>query len=144
MPFLSGGSANFHSAMSRMKKARPPHTISFVAGTIGFGAFWQSAGSVPLSTASFTHLATSEYLGGVVVVVSCAWASPGLPRTTAKVITTPASRGITTPANKVRVRMCRALTYLSRKTSTKPNRASASVKAIPRNIVVRTMPAASG
>ena len=63
----------------------------------------------------------ARVLGGALVVVVAAWAT----RLAAK-------------------SMARSYVNFRRMNTTKPMRASASVKAMPRNMVVRTMPAASG
>ena len=114
----------------RTKNDPAAHSSSLVSGVIGFG----SATSTPVS---------SDAAGR---------AAPGTRRTEKApvLVCVTVAVSISTPALRSRGDRYRTLVVfadqanLMRMNTTKPMSASASVNAMPRNMVVRTMPAASG
>ena len=119
--------------------------ISFVAGRIGLGASWQSSTFLlhlrRANSASSARLPSSFWTSSMMQLPtdsSAADATDGTPTTK--------SDGEHQPAHDRAHAHCVSLSQanLMRMKTTNPNRASASVKAMPRNMVVRTMPAASG
>ena len=74
--FFTAGTPNFHTAMSNTKKDAVPQRISFLAGSNGDGAFWQSSAvtSPPLASFSKHCLAASVESGFAGWMVSAAYA----------------------------------------------------------------------
>src|SRR5712691_8461820 len=75
--FRTGGRAYFHMMRSSTTNAAPPQMISFVAGRIRLGAFWQSSMLLPASS-FLMHSSSAVPLG-----LACATAGVAITPSTA-------------------------------------------------------------
>ena len=116
-----------------------PQMISLLAGSSGFGAFWQSS----------TELALFELL--VALLAGLVGEVRLVPVSAANAGAATSSTATTMPSDCDQLHGCEYAPFLlsgcqpeMMNARTKPKSASASVNAMPRNIVVRTVPADSG
>ena len=111
-----------------------PQMISFVSGSSGLGASWQSS-IAPPSSRMWMHSSDGVVDLGLFLL---------RPRRVGEGEDEADAERSERQQQSLASHDGSLLAHWARKKTTKPISASASTKAMPRNIVVRTMPAASG